>query len=247
MALDQIACVIATLPHLSPPVRIRTLARAERCERAAAAYDARGEDGHLGRRDWADDHRRPRARPASRPARRRRRRGRPPAKNDRRAGRRREQVSVLPRGLDPDRSVRHIHVLVPRIAAQDAPAWARRCSRARRLARLETNVGASACSSCPSGAPSRTCSPSMNRSSRTAGCGNTQCSNGRSPAMYSGGSTHTPISSRTSVPGFDSPCTVNPTTPRRMQQRPAIDSARGVRFLAAGHPTPPSVCPRPAA
>jgi hypothetical protein len=32
--------VVATLPHLSPPVRIRTLARAERCERAAAAYDA---------------------------------------------------------------------------------------------------------------------------------------------------------------------------------------------------------------
>ena len=132
MAHVQIAGVVATLPDPSPPVRTRTLARAERRERAAAAYDAPGEDGHLGRRDWANDHRRPRARPTRRPARRRRRRGRPPAKNDRRAGRRREQVSLLPRGLDPDRSVRHIHVLVPRIAAQDAPAWARHCSPARR-------------------------------------------------------------------------------------------------------------------
>jgi hypothetical protein len=93
-----------------------------RARERAAAYASRGEDGHLGRRDRTDDHRRPRTRSTGRPAHRRRRRGRPPAKNDRHAGRRWEQVSVLPRGLDPDRSVRHIHVLVPRIAGRDAPA-----------------------------------------------------------------------------------------------------------------------------
>src|SRR6516164_2777939 len=33
---------------------------------------------------------------------------------------------------------------------------------------------------------------------------------------------HTPISSRSSVPGFESPCTVEPTTPRRMHPCCAI-------------------------
>src|SRR3954449_11560044 len=37
---------------------------------------------------------------------------------------------------------------------------------------------------------------------------------------------HTPISSRSSVPGFVSPWTVEPTTPRRMQPSSAIRSAR---------------------
>ena len=41
--------------------------------------------------------------------------GRPPKTIDLR-GRRREQLSLLPRGLGPEGSVRDIHVLVPRIA-----------------------------------------------------------------------------------------------------------------------------------
>ena len=91
---------------------------ARRCERTGTASDARGEGVRLGERDRADDHRRPPAGPAGGSTHRRRRRGRPPAQNDRREGRRREQVSLLPRGMVPDRSVRHIYVLVPRIAGR---------------------------------------------------------------------------------------------------------------------------------
>lgn len=43
--------------------------------------------------------------------------GRPP-KDDRRARRRRKHVPVLPRGLGPDRSIRGMRVLVPRLAGE---------------------------------------------------------------------------------------------------------------------------------
>jgi hypothetical protein len=58
-----------------------------------------------------------RGRPAGGPAPRGRRRGRPPAEDDRRAGRRREHVPVRPRRVDSSRPVRRLQLPVPRLAS----------------------------------------------------------------------------------------------------------------------------------
>ncbi len=103
----------------SPPERMHIPALdAARFSAPGAASDARGEGARLGASDPADDHRGARSGPLGG------RRievdaveGRPP-KDDRRARRRRKHVPVLPRGLGPDRSVRGIRVLVPRLAGR---------------------------------------------------------------------------------------------------------------------------------
>ena len=66
-------------------------------------------------RGRADDHRPARGRPAGGPAPRGRGRRRPPAEDDRRRGRRREHMPLLPRRVGSGRPLRGLHLPVPRL------------------------------------------------------------------------------------------------------------------------------------